>query len=273
MNKKTLNENNLEKIQNAIFKNNLTIGHKIYYYPLVQSTMNVAKKLVEVACPHGSLIIAASQNGGRGRMSRTWVSPVGGLWFSIILTPSIPPSLFSKITLAAGISVCEVIQELYNIKPGLKWPNDVLLNNKKVCGILTESLVESNIIKHAILGIGINLNFYKEELPEELYLTGSTILSETGKYLEPEIFLHKLLIRLNEKYSLLESQRIFEIDRYKNFSITLGKQVTAIYHDKEIFGLAKDINGDGNLIIELENGENIEVCSGEVSIRVLGSYS
>lgn len=266
-----MNINSIQYIQNTLKSQGYVLGCKIHYYEELSSTMTIAKNLAIQGSDSGTTVIAKTQISGRGRLDRNWSSPEGGIWMSIVLRPPIAPHDVPLITLASGVSVCTVIQKLFNLSPGLKWPNDVVINGKKVCGILTEGCIDSGTVSYAVLGIGINLNFSADLLPAELRTSATTLLTEIGRPIEPEQFLHQLLIELNSVYRELIDNRPQIIDLWRKFSVTIGKEVSAIYDNKKICGIAKDITQDGNLIIKLGSGEEIEIYSGEVSIR-RGAY-
>jgi len=262
-----MNKNSIKLVENQLKSKKLFIGSKICYFDNTPSTMTVAKETATQGCQDGTVIIASSQTAGRGRLGRTWSSPNGGLWMSLIVRPAISTHLIPIITLAAGVCVCKTIQKLYHITSGLKWPNDVVINGKKVCGILTEGSINANTINYAVVGIGVNLNFSNDLLPHELKERSTTLLHETNLHIKPEQFLLELLIEINGMYGKL-SNDISEIkNQWKKYSITIGKEVNAIYNSEVIYGIAKDITLEGNLVITLESGEEISVCSGEVTLR------
>ena len=262
-----MNINSIKLIENQLNSKNLIIGSKICYFDNTSSTMTIAKEIAVQGCQDGLVIVASSQTSGRGRLGKNWSSPEGGLWMSLIVHPSISTHLIPLITLAAGVCVCKTIHKLYHITPGLKWPNDVVVNSKKVCGILTEGSIDANTVKFAVLGIGVNLNFSIDLLPDELKERTTTLLYETNLHIKPEHFLLELLIELNSIYRQLNNNFSQIVNEWKKYSITIGKEVNAIYNNKVIHGTAKDITLEGNLIIRLENGEEISVCSGEVTLR------
>ena len=271
--KDAMDKNDLELIVNNIQKHNFIIGSKIYSYEDVSSTMTIAKELAAEGAQDGTVVLAETQNVGRGRLGRSWHSPKGGIWMSIILRPSVSLEETPLITLAAGIGVCKAIRTLYSMNPGLKWPNDVIVNTKKVCGILTEGCIESGITKFAILGIGVNLNFSNDLLPKDLNQYASTLLSESGQHINSIDFLSQLIKELNSVFKDLGNNKLNIIKSWRNFSVTIGKEVLATGKDNIIEGIAKDVTSDGSLVIETKQGEFIEVRSGEVSLREGNAYA
>lgn len=148
-------------------KNNLTVlGNKIYYYSVIGSTNEAAKKLAQEGTPHGTLLIAERQEKARGRMGRAWSSPHGGIWLSIILRPNLAPQEAPKLTMMTAVAVTEAIIEKTGINARIKWPNDILIDGEKACGILTEMSAEMDAVNYVIVGIGINVN--NEDFPSEL---------------------------------------------------------------------------------------------------------
>ena len=230
--------------------------------------MTEAKNLVKSKSEEGTTVIAEIQTNGRGRLGRNWISPKGGIWMSIILYPNITPEEVSLITLAAATAVCTVIEQLYNVYPCLKWPNDIILNGKKICGILTEGSIGPDGLDYAILGIGLNLNFDNSNLPEEIKNLASTVISETGINFETEEVLRLLLLELNKAYKsfLFDREKILRL--WESYSTTLGQNVSVVFDNRTITGTALRITGEGHLVVFVdETGEEIEVDSGEVSIR------
>jgi BirA family biotin operon repressor/biotin-[acetyl-CoA-carboxylase] ligase len=268
MNKNNIIINNLnfQSIERKLSDKNYLLGHKILPYKKVESTMTVAKNFAISGIPHGTIVIADTQTLGRGRLGRAWSSPKGGLWFSIILRPELPLDEVSLITLVSGLAVSKTMQKLYKVQSGVKWPNDILVQNKKVCGILTEGLIGAENLEYAILGIGVNLNFDSAILPDELRETAATLLSITNHYVPSEDFLYELLDSLNFEYMEFIKDKKKFIKELEQHCITLGKEVFAYYHDKTITGTAKKITNRGGLVIKTDTDE-IEVFSGEVSIR------
>lgn len=184
------------------------LAKEIYYQESVDSTNEEAKRQAMHGAPNGSLFIAEEQTGGKGRLGRIWRSPRGsGLWFSILLRPSSLPEQIASLTLLAGLAVCTAIRSKTGCTAMIKWPNDVVIGSKKVCGILTEMAAEIDRVDYVIMGIGINVN--NESFPEELQIKGTSLYLETGasvaraellceilKELERLLVLQKPILRL-----------------------------------------------------------------------------
>ncbi|MGV8153521.1 MAG: biotin--[acetyl-CoA-carboxylase] ligase [Alkaliphilus sp.] len=248
------------------------IGKKIICFDEIDSTNNYAKK---IACreEHGTVIIAESQTAGRGRRGRDWVSPKNeGLWMSIILKPIIPLSEASKITQIAALSICNAIRELCKCEALIKWPNDIVINGKKVCGILTEMTGELGEISFIIVGIGINIK--TREFTEDLSAIATSLLIES----KTEVSRKELFLRIMEKFekyyeSFIENVSLESIvPEIRKYSALVGKEIIVVRGNKKIYAIAKDITSEGELSIETSEGEKIILNSGEVSIRRKNGY-
>jgi BirA family biotin operon repressor/biotin-[acetyl-CoA-carboxylase] ligase len=238
------------------------IARKIYSYKETSSTNDTAYHLAVNGEREGSLVIAESQTQGRGRMGRIWVSPKSkGAYFSVILRPSILPKEVSGITLFSALSVAKTIREMFNLAAFIKWPNDILINNKKICGILTEMNAETDKINFVIIGIGININTKEELLPK-----GATSIMEAQGAEVSRVELVKGIFRNMDKYyKFYNSGRISEIIKeYKEFSNFLGTRIQVRYHDTKIEGYAIDIDKEGALILRMDSGLNERVLAGDV---------
>ncbi len=241
------------------------IGQNIFVYPETDSTNNRAK--AEYASPDGSLFIAEIQTGGKGRLGRGWEAPAGvGIWMSILLKPDLSPSDVSQITLIAGLAVCRAI----GCGAKIKWPNDIVIGSKKVCGILTEMSAEMERVNYVVCGIGINVNI--ESFDRELAKKATSLLIESGiKYDRPEI-IRRVLTEFELLYSdFLKNGLKNILPEYKRLCVTLNREVQVIYKHETIIAAAVDISEEGSLIVE-KDGRKITVNSGEVSVRGIYGY-
>jgi BirA family biotin operon repressor/biotin-[acetyl-CoA-carboxylase] ligase len=249
-----------------------TLGKDIRYYEEVDSTNEKAKAFARQGSEEGTVIIADKQLVGKGRLGKTWDSPSGtGIWMSIILKPSIIPAEASQLTLLAGLNMCEAIQRVTGLDCKIKWPNDIVLNGKKVCGILTEMSAELDRINYIILGIGVNVN--TKSFGEAL--SHATSLSLEGGKDYGRRYIVKEFLQLFEadymRYKNEKSINLF-LERYRASCITLHNHVKVIGADKEYIAYAKDIAQDGSLIVIDEDGREKSVFSGEVSVRGIYNY-
>jgi BirA family transcriptional regulator, biotin operon repressor / biotin---[acetyl-CoA-carboxylase] ligase len=259
-------------------------GRKIFYFDTIDSTNLYAKKLGNENCEEGTVIIADSQTAGRGRLGRHWTSASNkGIWMSIVLRPDIVPENAQIITIAAAVAVVTAIKKSTGINTGIKWPNDIILNGKKVCGILTEMNSEMERVNFIILGIGINVSQNLEDFPEDLMKLATSLkihlFNNQDHNLDPDIkilnrseIIKNLLYELEIIYSKINKGLLTEIvDEWKLNSVTLGKEVKVLSKSMEFTGIAIDITADGKLIVKDNEGKLTEVNSGEVSVKgILG---
>jgi BirA family biotin operon repressor/biotin-[acetyl-CoA-carboxylase] ligase len=237
------------------------IGRDLYYFETIDSTNLFAKKLVKNGVGEGVVVIADVQSSGRGRKNRKWSSPEGGLWFSIILYPPISPDRGMLVTMASSIAVAQGIKEVTGINSEIKWPNDLLINGKKVCGILTEIYAEKDNIKYAITGIGINVN---NRLEKELHNTATTLKQEIGNQVLKVELLKSILKNLDEQYNkIIFKNYKFIKDSWLSFSNIIGKKIQV--QDDNILMIGKVINIDDNgcLILDTKNG-TARIVNGDI---------
>ncbi|MGB3480383.1 MAG: biotin--[acetyl-CoA-carboxylase] ligase [bacterium] len=233
----------------------MLIGSKLYYFDSLESTNEHAKTLIKGA-PEGAVILVDQQTGGRGRFGKQWYSPEGGIWMSVILRP-LDPSL---IPIIAGIAVCRALH-MNGVLPGIKWPNDIVLNGKKIGGTLTEI-----IDKTIILGIGVNLNI--REFPDELEATASSVFLETKKHLEKKMVFDVLCKQLDDCYIMLKQNKVTDLlTEWRHYTILLGQQVVIEMPDKELSGKVLDISRDGALIVMRSDGKIMKVVAGVCHLR------
>ncbi|MCT8975404.1 biotin--[acetyl-CoA-carboxylase] ligase [Clostridium sp. CX1] len=252
------------------------IGRNIMYFQTLGSTNNKAKELALSNAPHGTVIISEEQTEGRGRLGRNWSSPkFKGIWLSIILRPDTDPLNVPKVTQVGAAAVIKALNEL-DINAYVKWPNDIILNEKKVCGILTEMSGELNKVNYVVMGIGINVNTDSSDFPEELKNTATSISLETGKYIKRKELVSKLLNSFELLYDEFEKEETIKtsVSICKKNSILLGKEIKIINRGKETYARAVDLSDEGELTVQYTDGIVEKIVSGEVSIRGLtGSYT
>lgn len=249
------------------------IGRKIYYFDTIDST-NIKAKELAYKEDEGTLVIAEEQTLGRGRLGRTWISPKKkGIWMSIVLKPSIDPMKVAKITQIGAAAIALALEDL-GIEAFIKWPNDIVMNGKKVCGILTEMSCELNMINYVIMGVGINVNLDSEDFSGEVSKIGTSLKIQSGKVIDRKKLLGLFLNRFEELYiSFVEKDNFSETLKVcREKSILIGKEVRIIKGKDEEKGKVLGINDDGELIIDYENGKIGNVLSGEVSVRGLYGY-
>lgn len=245
------------------------IGNKIFYYDNLDSTNITAKE--NHTEPDGTVFIAEYQQKGRGRLSRSWnCEPMSGIYMSILLKPEIPPCSVSQITLIAGLAVTSAAEKISEQPVSIKWPNDVLINSKKICGILTELTAEENCINYAVVGIGINVN--NQTFPDELKEKATSLAIENKKsFNRSEII--ALVLSEFEKYYKIFLKNGFSplLDDYSRRCITLNREVEIITPTLKYPAIAEAVDSDGRLIIR-RNGKQEIINSGEVSVRGIYGY-
>lgn len=252
--------------------NNPIIGNEIICFDTIDSTNSYAKKEAS-KLKHGAVILSEEQLMGKGRRGRTWTSPKGtGIWMSVVLKPDIPPTEGVKLTQIAAAAICKSIRELTGLDVLIKWPNDIVIHGKKICGILTEMAGEINEINYIIVGIGINVN--TKEFPEDLKEKATSLFIEGGKKIDRKQLVALILKSFEKLYTKYINDLDFNetLSIIKKYSAVLGKEIRVIRGKLEKVARAIDIDGDGFLLIEDEEGNNELILSGEVSIRGKEGY-
>lgn len=240
------------------------IGHEVHYFNKVDSTNNVAKKMAEEGASEGTLIIAESQSQGRGRRGKKWISPEGGVWMTIILRPEIHPSRAPQLTLVTGVAVAETLKKECSLDVGIKWPNDILIGEKKVCGILTEASSHGNTMDYIVVGIGIDLNVDMDLFPPDLREGATSLKAELEKEIQSAELVQKFLVNFENIYNDFKDGKFPEIlKKWRRFSTTIGTHVEVRKRGQTVKGEAVGINKDGVLILELEDGSLVKVMAGE----------
>lgn len=250
------------------------ICQHIKYFEKTDSTNNQAKLAAEQNALDKTLFVAECQTGGRGRRGRSWVSPAGsGIWMSLLLRPDIRPESASLLTLVLAVAMVEAInEEVQDAGCLVKWPNDIVLNNKKISGTLTEMSAEMESIHYVVIGIGINVN--TTDFDASIKDMATSIYLETGKKVKRSNIIAAFSRSFKKYYEqFLKTQDLtFLTDRYNELLINKGRTVKAIYADRELVGEALGINKEGELIIKAEDGSKTAIRAGEVSVRGLYGY-
>ena len=247
-------------------------GGEIYCYDSVDSTNEEAKRAVGYA-PDRSVFVANQQTAGKGRRGRTWISPKGeDLFFSLLLRPDIPPESASMLTLVAAMAAAEVAKRYSRESCQIKWPNDIVLHNRKICGILTEMGAEMGEISYVIIGVGFNLN--RMEFEEDIVSMATSIRKETGERITRAAFLADFLAEFMKRFEIFLREgdlRPF-VKEYDSHLINVGKEVKIVSRQGTRIRTALGINEKGELRIQDELGREETVFTGEVSVRGLYGY-
>ncbi|MHB9145315.1 MAG: biotin--[acetyl-CoA-carboxylase] ligase [Symbiobacteriia bacterium] len=244
------------------------LGEPFECHPNLRSTNDRAKALGVEGAPQGATVIAWQQTLGRGRLGRDWVSPPGGLWLSVLLRPPLAPAEVSPLTLVAAVAVAEAIEQVSGLHPGIKWPNDLLVGGRKVCGVLTELAAEADRVSYVVLGIGINANLTKEQLPNQAATQPTSLLLATGKPVSLPNLAAAVLDRLEKWYGRFLQAGFAPVRRrWLELSATIGHEVTATLPSGTVVGTAVDLAEDGALVLALPNGERRRILAGDVTLR------
>jgi len=260
-----------EPLRVAKVKNGLKtklIGCTIHYFRELFSTNDVARELALKETKEGTVIVAETQTRGRGRLGRGWISPEGGLWFSIIMRPKVSPRDAPKLTLMMSVVVAKTISRQFGLESEIKWPNDVLIKGKKVCGILTETSTKGDALNFVVVGVGVNTNLRLHDFPASLRGSSTTLKEELKREINRDAFLHSLLEETEHYYQMFIQGKFNAIlADWKNLSKFLGSYVEVTSFDEKIEGWATDIDENGALIIKLRDQSTRKIVSGDVTVR------
>ena len=246
--------------------NSRWLGQTIHFFQQLDSTNETAMELALEGSPEGTTVIAEEQLRGRGRNNRIWHSPAGvGIYCSIILHPTLTPAKAQVMTLMTAVAITKAVMQETSLKPKIKWPNDILVNNKKVAGILLESKVSSDQIEHAVIGFGINVNHTLADLPSKPMFEASSLGMELGEPVERGALTARILGELEGAYERLQQDDLIMIlEQWRHFSATLGQPIRVWQRDKVIEGVAIDVTDEGGLEVRLKDGSLMIIHSGNV---------
>jgi BirA family transcriptional regulator, biotin operon repressor / biotin---[acetyl-CoA-carboxylase] ligase len=235
------------------------IGRTVYYYDTVTSTNEIAIDLAKNQAPEGTVVIAATQTAGRGRLKRAWLTPEGSLAVSIVLRPELKSLPY--LIMSSSLAVVRTISALAGIPAGIKWPNDIQIKGRKVCGILIENSLKGSAVEYSVVGIGININLEIAAHPE-IAAFASSLYAETGKIFAMADFTQRLLVELENQY--LAGPAVFE--PWKSGLVTIGRTVRAV-SGKDIYtGVAEDVDRDGCLLLRLPDSSLLKFAAGDVTL-------
>ncbi|NLB43232.1 MAG: biotin--[acetyl-CoA-carboxylase] ligase [Clostridiales bacterium] len=267
-----------DKLEPALLQHYLTtenFGRTLEIHDIIDSTNTRAKEMAQGGAIHGTLVVAEEQKSGRGRLGRSWESPGGlGLWMSLILRPSFPPRYAPRMTVLAGLAVVQAISWVTGLEASIKWPNDIIINSKKVCGILTEMQADPDLIDYVVVGIGMNVNTTKGGFPHELRDSATSLKIEKGEHIDRCKLLAELLSVLEGLDNRYLSTGDFSemLNVYKEKCITLGRPVRVTGPSETFEGTAVDLTDDFELVVETKGSERRKVFSGDVSVRSIAGY-
>jgi BirA family biotin operon repressor/biotin-[acetyl-CoA-carboxylase] ligase len=252
------------------------VGRNLVFHRETGSTNLDAKKLADEGAASGALVVADMQTAGRGRRGRDWVSPAGkDIYMTLMLRPECRPDMASALTLVMALAVLEAIREFMPIEcqVGIKWPNDIVINNKKTCGILTEMSAELDGIHYVVIGVGINVN--QTEFADEIKANATSMLIENGTKINRSKLVARVMHYFEEDYEIFAKTWDLTglVDKYNKYLVNCGKEVRVLDPKGEYDAYAEGINENGELIVKRkDNGETVLVYAGEVSVRGVYGY-
>jgi BirA family transcriptional regulator, biotin operon repressor / biotin---[acetyl-CoA-carboxylase] ligase len=242
------------------------MGREVHLFPEVASTNTLAMEMASKGAPEGTIVLAEAQTCGKGRRGRKWISPRGNLYLSVVLRPDVPLHKSPVITLTGAVAVASAIRGMYGLKASIKWPNDILISGRKVCGLLTEMSAEQDRVRHIVLGIGIDANMDLEALPCDVRAQTTTLAVEAGGKIDRTALLRQLLRELDRWYGVfLEDERDI-LAAWRTLNVTTGNRVAISGAGEVLEGLAQAIDDEGRLIIRLDDGTVRTVAAGDVTI-------
>ena len=262
----------MNKVELESIRNTTWAGQEIYYYDVTDSTNIRAKELAEEGHPSGTLVVADRQEAGRGRRGRSWDSPSGtGIFMTLLLKPEMNPNHASMLTLVAAMAVARAISKCANTEALIKWPNDIVIGGKKICGILTEMSAQFDFINHIVIGIGINV--HNEHFPEEIAETAGSIFLQTGKRIRRAELIEQILEQFEHYYAIfMETEDLSGlVKEYNAILVNMNKSVRVLDPKEPFEGKAMGITKKGELIVDTWESRKM-VSSGEVSVRGLYGY-
>lgn len=245
---------------------------RIHWFDTVDSTNTRAKEMALSGAPHGTVLIADRQTGGRGRMGRSFQSPAGcGVYLSVILRPQCPPDRLMHLTCAAAVAACDAVEAAAGIRPGIKWTNDLVCGSRKVAGILTE-LISVGSDTCAVVGIGINCCQGSADFSEDIRSFAGSLAMVTGRKIDRAAVAAALICALSRMDSILLTEKAALMERYRAGCITVGRDISLVRSDTVRYGHALSVDDDGALVVRFADGTVEAVQSGEISVRGMYGY-
>lgn len=246
---------------------------EVVWFDETDSTNIQAKIYAENGCPHGTLFVADAQSDGKGRRGRSWDAPAGcNIYMSLLLRPEIKTSAAPMLTLVMAVSVAEAIREVCKAEALIKWPNDIVLHKKKLCGILTEMNAEASRINYVVIGVGVNVN--QEHFSEEIAKKATSIKIETGIFTEREKLIQAITGKFWKNYeTFLEAEDLSGmLETYNRLLVNTSREVRVLEPGNEYTAYAVGVNEKGELLVKTGDGEEKKIFAGEVSVRGIYGY-
>lgn len=247
----------------------------VIYFDSIDSTNTRAKLLAAQGAPHGTILLAEHQTGGRGRLGRSFLSPAGtGIYLSVILRPNCPPDQIMHLTCAAAVAMCNAVEQTAGFRPRVKWTNDLVHEKRKLGGILTElGLDNRGLVSYAVIGIGLNCNQELSDFPPELQSLAGSLSMFAMKNISRSVAAAAMIQSLSDMDQQLLTGKDQIMERYRSDCMTIGQEISLIKADGSTrHGKAVDVDENGGLIVQFESGQTETVTSGEVSVRGMYGY-
>ncbi|OAB44309.1 bifunctional biotin--[acetyl-CoA-carboxylase] synthetase/biotin operon repressor [Paenibacillus glacialis] len=259
----------LDKLTLTNALNTVVMGSNLEIIKSTVSTQEEARQRAELGAPEGSVIIAEEQTSGKGRLGRKWFSPYGkGIWMSLILRPQQSLEYTSQLTLLTGVAVCRAIRKTTGLQAGIKWPNDILLDHRKICGILLESTIEDKVVRYCIAGIGISVNVDLEEYPEELRDIATSLKIVSGSSVDRTVLIAAVLDEFETMYQLYNQEGFLPIaSLWEALSVTINQEVVCHTPEGLKEGIAVGLDPSGALLVDMGMGDIVPVISGDVKLK------
>ena len=251
------------------------LGRELHCLDTIDSTNSYAKRIAMTGAPEGTVVIANDQTAGRGRMGRQFQSPRDkGIYLSVLLRPEMEPQRLMPVTAMAGVAVCDAVEKVCGVRPGLKWPNDPVIGNRKLCGILTEMSLEGETgrVQYLVLGIGINVGQEAEDFSPDVAAIATSLSAYLGRPVSRPELAAALIHELEWLYETLKAGDLSDyLNAYRRDCVNLGKTVQLLGEEREVV-TAVDIDGEFGLVVRTGDGAEKTVRSGEVSVRGMYGY-
>ena len=241
------------------------IGRNVRFYQSTGSTMDDVAEWARAGAGEGAVVVAETQTASRGRMGRRWISDEGNLYFSVLFRPG--PDALPLLSPLAGVAVARAIRQVAGVYPTIKWPNDVMIDSRKVAGILAESALSGTVIRHAVVGIGVNVALDVSADPE-IAATATSLNHASDSDVDRAELLRRILQHMDALYLDLRRGRS-PIAEWRRWLDTLGQRVTVTHHGATDTGLAEDIDEHGNLLLRADTGELLTLTAGDITLRAV----
>lgn len=239
------------------------VGRSVRFYQSTSSTMDDAAEWAGAGAEEGAVVVAETQTASRGRMGRRWISDEGNLYFSVLFRPE--PDALPLLSPLAGVAVARSIRQVAGLYPSIKWPNDVMIDGRKVAGILAESALSGSVVNHAVVGIGVNVALEVSADPE-IAATATSLNYASGSEIDRPELLRRILQHMDALYLDLKRGRS-PFAEWRRWLDTLGLRVTVTHHGATNTGLAEDIDEHGNLLLRTDAGELLTLTAGDITLR------